>query len=615
MSQTISLGATCIGEGRCQFCVWAPQAQKVEVHLLAPLERLLPLQQRERGYHQATVEGVEPGNIYRYRLDDAKELPDPASRFQPQGVHGPSQVLESSFSWEDCGWPGLPLRDYIIYELHVGTFTSEGTFEAIIPHLDGLKELGITAVEVMPVAQFPGSRNWGYDGVYPFAVQNSYGGPRSLKRLVSACHQKGLAILLDVVYNHLGPEGNYLAEFGPYFTERYRTPWGPAINYDGAYSDEVRRYFVENALYWVTEFHIDALRLDAVHAIMDHSAQPFLQELATAVHGQAEQLNRWVYLIAESTLNDTRLIRPIESGGYGLDAQWNDEFHHSLHVLLTRERHGYYQDFGRLDHLVKALREGFVYSGEFSPYRGHRHGISSGRIPADRFVVFGQNHDVVGNRKGGERLSQLISFEGLKLVAGLVILSPYIPLFFMGEEYGEVAPFHYFISHLDQRLVEAVRRGRREEFATFQWQDEPPDPQDESIFLHSKLNHHLHREGHHRILLELYKELLRLRREVPALRHICKERLEVGSHEKEQVLFLHRWKDNSDVFAVFSLSDSPATVVLPLPEGRWRKQLDSADRQWNGGGSSSPDMVSSQGETKLMLSPKSFLLLIEENQS
>ncbi len=461
-----TIGAWTVGEGRCRFRVWAPTAQSVEVHLLPPAERFVPMAGRRRGYYEVVLDGVEPGTLYRYRLDGTLERPDPASRCQPEDVHGPSQVVDSDFDWDDDAWCGIPLRDYIVYELHVGTFTPEGTFEAIIPYLPELRALGITAVELMPIAQFPGQRNWGYDGVYPFAVQHSYGGPDGLKRLVQACHQHSLAVVLDVVYNHLGPDGNYLGDYGPYFTERYKTPWGGALNLDGPYSDEVRRFFIDNALFWVTEFRIDALRVDAVHAILDHSAQPFLQELGLALQARAEHMNRRIYAIAESALNDTRIIRPRELGGYGLDAQWNDDFHHALRVLLTGDQGGYYQDFGELGHLAKAFREGFVYAGDYSTYRRRRHGNSSQHMPAQQFVVFTQNHDQVGNRMLGERLSQLVSLEALKLAASAVLLSPFIPLLFMGEEYGEVAPFQYFISHLDAQLVDAVRRGRREEFAS-----------------------------------------------------------------------------------------------------------------------------------------------------
>jgi maltooligosyltrehalose trehalohydrolase len=362
-----SLGATYLGDGRCRFRLWAPFAQTAAVRIVAPQERLIPMEPHERGYHEATVDGIEPGNLYIYRLDDGKDRPDPASRFQPRGVHGPSQVMDSSFPWEDDSWSGLPLEQYVIYELHAGTFTPEGTFDAIIAHLDRLKELGVTAIELMPVAQFPGDRNWGYDGVDLFAVQSSYGGPAGLKRLVNACHRHGLAVVLDVVYNHLGPEGNYLADFGPYFTDRYRTPWGQAINFDGPGSDEVRRFFIENALYWTTEFHIDGLRLDALHAVFDSSAQPFLEELAAVVHDEADRMGRRVYLFAESDRNDPRFVRSSDSGGYGLDAHWNDDFHHALYTLLTGEQTGYYQDFGKMEDLAKAFREGFIYSGQYSP--------------------------------------------------------------------------------------------------------------------------------------------------------------------------------------------------------------------------------------------------------
>jgi maltooligosyltrehalose trehalohydrolase len=570
------------------------------------------MEEGQPGYYEVVVDGVEPGSRYVYRLDEGKERPDPASRSQPQGAHGPSQVVSPSFAWDDDSWPGLPLEEYVVYELHVGAFTREGTFDSVIPQLDGLRDLGVTAIELMPVAQFPGGRNWGYDGVHLFAVQDSYGGPGGLKRLVNACHHSGLAVVLDVVYNHLGPEGNYLGDFGPYFTDRYHTPWGPAVNFDGPGSDGVRRFYIENALHWITEFHIDALRLDALHAVFDYSAQPFLEELAAAVHEQADRLGQRAYLMAESDRNDPRLVRPRDLGGYGLDAHWNDDFHHALHTLLTGERFGYYQDFGRLEDMAKALREGFVYSGRYSPYRQRRHGASSRDVPAHRFVVFAQNHDQVGNRLGGDRLSQLVSFEGLKLAAGAVLLSPFIPLLFMGEEYGETAPFLYFISHSDPTLVEAVRRGRREEFAAFAWQGEPPDPASEKTFLRSKLNHGLRGEGHHRVLFEFHKELLRLRKELPALARLSKEQLEVAGYEKENVLFLRRWDGESQVFAVFNFGDAPASVAVPVPPGRWCKQLNSTDERWQGSGSSVPDLLESAGQIMLAINPRAFALFAKE---
>src|SRR6266849_8185285 len=418
----VALGATYGADGLCRFLVWAPFAHTLDVHLSAPRERFVPMHQEVTGYYQVLVEDVEPGSLNTYRLDGHIERPDPASRCQPQDVHGPSQVVEPRFPWEDQQWGGLPLPAYILYELHVGTFTAAGTFAAIIPHLDALKRLGITAIELMPIAQFPGQRNWGYDGVQPFAAQYSYGGPKGLKQLVNACHQQGLAVALDVVYNHLGPEGNYLSAYAPYFTDRYRTPWGQAINFDDAGSDEVRRFFIENAFYWVETFHFDALRLDAIHGIFDFSANPFLAELKSAVGRLSQRLGRQIHLIAESDLNDSRVLLPREQGGYGLDSQWSDDFHHSVHTLLTGEKRGYYSDFGRISHLASTLMDGWCYSGQYSQFRQRRHGNSARGISSCHFVVCNQNHDQLGNRAAGERLSALVNFEALKLAAGISLL-------------------------------------------------------------------------------------------------------------------------------------------------------------------------------------------------
>lgn len=603
----VTLGSTYLGGGRCRFRVWAPRVRKVEVRFLTPRERVADLEEKG-GIHQAILEGVEPGSRYLYRLDGRVERPDPASRFQPLGVHGPSQVVDPAFSWDDPGWSGLPLEDYVLYELHVGAFSTAGTFEGVIPHLDELKDLGITAVELMPAAQFPGSRNWGYDGVYPFAAQDSYGGPAGFKTLVNACHRKGLAVVLDVVHNHFGPEGNYLRDFGPYFTDRYKTPWGEAVNFDGPDSDEVRRFFIESSLYWIIDFHVDALRLDAIHAILDFSAQPFLEDLALAVKEQAAHLNRRIHLIAESDLNDTRPIRSRELGGYGLDAQWNDDFHHALHALLTGEQEGYYRDFGKVEDLAKAWRNGYVLGGEYSLYRRRRHGNSSRHVPAHRFVVCSQNHDQVGNRMLGERLSSLVPWEGLKMAAGAVLLSPFIPLLFMGEEYGETAPFQYFISHSDPELVEAVRRGRREEFGAFQWKGEPPDPQSEETFLRCKLNHPLRREEGHRILREFYRESLRLRKRLSPLAFLSKKHLEVLELKKDKVLWVRRWRGEEEVFMAFNFGHSRASVSLPVREGRWRKEIDSEDEEWKGRGSLNPGLIHSQGQVALALHPRAFVL-------
>ena len=603
-----TIGARFLAGNRCSFTVWAKNACAVDLRLLGSSERIVPLVNVGDGYFRAEVENVGPGAPYFYRLNHATERPDPASRFQPEGVHGPSQVVDHSFSWNDHYWFGLPLHKYLIYELHVGTYSLEGTFEAIIPHLAELSELGVTAIELMPVAQFPGERNWGYDGAYPFAVHNSYGGPAGLKRLVDACHQQHLAVILDVVYNHLGPEGNYLTDFGPYFTARYKTPWGLALNLDGAGSDHVRRFFLANAQYWITEFHIDALRLDAADQILDHSPTHFLAELSIEIQELRKELNRQIFLFPETAANDVRYIKSRELGGYNLDAQWNDEFHHALRALLTEERTGYYRDYGEFHQLVKAYTEGFVYSGEYSKYRDRRHGSSTRDIPAERFVVFSQNHDQVGNRMLGERLTQLVSFEKLKLAAGSVLLSPFIPLIFMGEEYGEEAPFQYFISHSDPELIEAVRKGRREEFAAFEWNLEPPDPQDQATFHRAKLNHQLHHGGRHRILREFYRELIQLRKALAPLARLSKAHYEITAYDKQRVMLMRRWKDDQANLVIFNFSDVEVSLTSAIPAGDWQKIFDSAALKWDGPGARLPETLPGGEESALSMSAWAFAL-------
>ncbi|ALC15344.1 maltooligosyl trehalose hydrolase [Desulfuromonas soudanensis] len=607
----LDLGATCLDNGRTRFRVWAPKADSLSVVLFsAETSRTLPLKRDEEGYFSGTAGETAPGDLYLYRFEDGTERPDPASRSQPRGVHGPSRIVDpSSHPWEDGEWEGLPLEDYLLYELHVGTFTMEGTFAAVIPRLDDLLELGVTAIELMPVAQFPGERNWGYDGAFPFAPQNSYGGPEGLKKLVDACHRKGLAVVLDVVYNHLGPEGNYLGSFGPYFTDRYRTPWGEAINFDGPDSDEVRRFFIGNALYWVTEYHVDALRLDAIHGIFDFSARHILQELAEAVHREGERLGRRVQVIAESSLNDVRTITPVHRGGHGLDAQWNDDFHHALHTLLTGEKDGYYRDFGDFSQLGKAFAEGFVYSGEYSPFRRRRHGSPSANLPPSRFVVFSQNHDQVGNRMRGERLSSQVSPEKLKLAAAAVLLSPFLPLLFMGEEYAERAPFPYFIHHGDAGLIEAVRQGRKEEFAAFAWQGEIPDPQAKATFLAAKVNPGQRREGMHRTLFEFYRQLIRLRKERPSLKTLRREGLEVIEFPTAKVLALHRHEGLDETLILFHFGEGEQTVSIATGNGPWSKLLDSADEEWGGSFPLAAAELAAEAEgTKVSLGPWSFVL-------
>lgn len=568
------LGATYLGDDRCHFRVWAPLAREAVLYL-EENERAVPLTPEAQGYFATTVEGVKAGSRYTYRLDGRDNLPDPASRHQPQGVHGPSAVVDTACAWTDAGWRNWPLRDYIIYELHIGTFTPAGTFDAAIAELPYLHDLGITAIELLPVSQFPGTRNWGYDGVFLFAVQHSYGGPAGLRRFVDACHNHGIAVIMDVVYNHLGPEGNYLGAFGPYFTDRYTTPWGAAMNVDGPYSDEVRRFFVENALFWQQEYHIDALRLDAIHTIIDQSATPFLAELSQAMNCQATELGQPFYTIAESDLNDPRLIFPPQQGGIGLDAQWADDFHHALDPILTGADN-YADDFGQLQQVATAFRQGFVYTGQYAPSRKRRHGGSPEGVAADQLVVFLQNHDQVGNRRFGARYSTMVAPGALRLAAGLVLLSPFIPLLWMGEEYGDPTPWMFFCSFGEPDLIAAVRKGRQEDFARFSGDAEQPDPQDEATFEGSKLHLELREQSPHRALLELYKALIRLRRERPALHAREPEQIEVQAYEAEHVVVVRRQAGGDELALLFNLSAEPRTVAVTLPTGRWQPCFDSA---------------------------------------
>ena len=494
--------------------VWAPHASRVELDLPATGERLA-FSRIDRHHHELVVD-LPSGTDYWLRLDGGPRRADPRSASQPAGIDGPSRVVDhAKFEWTDANWRGLRWPALALYELHVGTFTAEGTFDSAIARLDHLARLGIDTIELMPVAEFPGHRGWGYDGVHLWAPQSSYGGPEGLKRFVDAAHARGLAVVLDVVYNHLGPAGNYLHEFGPYFTDRYRTPWGQAVNLDGPGSDGVRAHIVDNAAMWIRDFHIDGLRLDAVHAFLDTSAVHLLEEIASAVHQQGEQLNRSVAVIAESDLNDPRLVKPVADGGYGLDAAWSDDFHHAVHAALTGERDGYYEDFGALADVGAAWSETFVYAGRYSPHRDRRHGRAPEGVPPWRFVVAFQNHDQVGNRARGDRIGHAVGPDRLRAGAALTLLAPQVPLIFQGEEWAASSPFPYFTDHIDPELAEAVRQGRRSEFAAFGWDPEAiPDPQSEETFQSAILDWEELDQPPHAEILDCYRKLLAYRREL-----------------------------------------------------------------------------------------------------
>ncbi len=575
-----------------EFKVWAPKAAELDLKIISPQEKMIKLEKDEYDYWTARVRDISNGSRYLFKINNSDEKPDPASNYQPDGVHRASEVVNHSlFNWGDNNWKGLEFKDYIIYEIHTGTFTGEGTFESIISKLEYLIELGITAIELMPIAQFPGARNWGYDGVYHFAPQNSYGGPDGFKKLINACHNLGLAVILDVVYNHFGPEGNYTGKFAAYFNPLYHSPWGDAINFDGPYSDAVRNYFIENALYWFSNFHIDALRLDAIDRIYDMSAKHLLHELSEETNKLSAELGRKFYLIAESDLNDNKIIRPINEYGFGIDAQWSDDFHHSIHSLLTGEKQSYYQDFGTTQNLINSVRNTFVYTGQYSKYRRRRHGNSAMDIKPDQFVINIQNHDQIGNRAFGDRLSQLVSFEDSKLAAAALIISPYIPLIFMGQEYNEENPFLYFVSFNDQNLIEAVRRGRSDEFSSFKWKEEVPDPQSEETFNKSKLNWELINEDQHSVLLKFYKYLLKMRKTNKAFCSFNRNNFEIVGTEKDKIVILTRWWKKNKITAVLNFNNEAVTVKVPFSEGKWKKNFDSADIIWEGPGASTPEKI------------------------
>ena len=522
-----------------EFRVWAPAASQAEVELGG---RRQQLSRAGGGWWAVSITGTAADAQYGFRLDGGDLLADPRSLRQPDGPDGLSQCYrQAAFDWTDDGWRGGPLPGSVIYELHVGTFTAEGTFGAAINRLDHLRDLGVDTLELMPVAAFPGQHGWGYDGISLWAVHEPYGGPDGLKRFVDACHGRGLAVILDVVYNHLGI-GNRLADFGPYFTESHRTPWGPGINLDEAGSDEVRAFIIGNALMWLRDYHLDGLRIDAVHALEDHRALHLLEQLAAEVQALAARLNRELVLIAESDANDPRLVTSREAGGYGLTAVWSDDFHHALHAALTGERQGYYCDFGSMAALAKTLTRVFFHDGSWSTFRGHAHGrpVDLFRAPAYRFVGYLQNHDQVGNRATGDRISASLSADLLKVGAGLVLTAPFTPMLFMGEEWGATTPWQYFTDHPDARLGRAVADGRRAEFARHGWREEVPDPQDEGTFARSRLDWSQLDDEQHLDLLAWHRKLIRLRRDWPELTDPRLDRIEASWDETDRWLMISR---------------------------------------------------------------------------
>ncbi len=545
-----NIGVNFIDTGETEIVVWSPLAKTVEVVTEGKKIALT----NDNGYWKNVTSEISPGTRYKISIDGAQPLPDPASLSQPEDVHGPSAAVDlKAFNWTDAAWKNIPQSDYIIYELHTGTFTPQHNFDGVISKLDHLVDLGINALEIMPVGQFPGTRNWGYDGVAPFAVQHSYGGAKGLQKLVNACHEKGIAVILDVIYNHIGPEGNYLPQFAPYFTDKYHTPWGKALNFDDAWCDGVREYFIENVLMWFRDFHIDALRMDAVHAIKDFSAVHIMKEISEHVDALEQQTGNEYYLIVELDLNDPVYINARNKCGYGADAQWIDEFHHALRVTAGQKPEGYYSDFNGILHLAKSYNDAYVYDGQYSSHRKKKFGRKTENA-GQQFVVFSQNHDQTGNRMLGERTSKLVSLEMCKLMAAAVMVSPYIPMLFMGEEWAEPHPFLFFISHTDKELAAIVNKGRKEEFSYFNWEGEPPDPRIEETFNNSMLQWQLLSEEPHKTMYEYYKKLIAFRKSNPALNNTNRDATIAEADETARILRLQRWSDSQRLECVMNFS-------------------------------------------------------------
>ncbi len=579
-------GAHPLAGGGVSFRVWAPHAGSVSVELLAGpgAPATVPLAAEDEGFFAATLAEAGPGTDYLYALDGADPRPDPRSRHQPDGVAGPSRVIDPTrFGWTDEAWTGVDLEDLVIYELHVGTFTAAGTFDAAIERLPHLVELGVTAIELLPIAQFPGGRNWGYDGVFLDAPQSSYGGPEGLARLVDACHGAGLAVILDVVYNHLGPEGDVTADFGPYKSRRTRTPWGDAINVDGPDCDPVRRFIIDNALQWLEDYHVDGLRLDAIQEILDRSARPILAELAAEWDASRRRLGCRAWLIAESDLQDPKVCTPIAEGGWGIDAQWTDDFHHAIHTILTGDRHLTYVDFGETRDLRKALLEGFVLDGCRSEFRRRRHGASAIELPGSAHVVYIQNHDQVANGSAGLRLPTRAGREASKLAAAVMLCSPNLPMLFMGEELGATTPFHFFTSFTDPRLTADVARGRRRDLPELS-EASFAAPGDPATFEASKLDWRGLDEGDERTLgfVRLYRDLIALRRRHGCLRNGRKDATRVVAGDDWIVMERSGGPSEADACLVANLSADDAKVPLPFPGRGWRRILFTADARYDG---------------------------------
>ena len=541
------------------FSVWAPQRKRVAVRIG---DKDYPMEgPSDRGFWSADVEEAGHGTDYAFLLDDdPRPYPDPRSFWQPKDVHSCSRVLDHGhFDWEDQNFRPIPLPSAVVYEMHIGTFTEKGTLDSAIERLPYLYDLGITHVELLPIASYEGRWSWGYDGVAPYAPDETYGGPAAVKRFVKACHKQGLGVILDVVYNHFGPAGNYTQNFGPYYTDRHHTPWGAAINLEEGGSDQVRRYLIDNALMWLRDYHFDGLRLDAVHELIDRSAMHFLEQLSREVEDLSASLGRCLFLIGETDLNDPRFVTSREANGFGLDAQWSDDFHHSLYTLLIHEPFGYYEDFGTIEQLATAMKQVFLYDGRYSRFRKHHHGRQVHKISYHRFFGYIQNHDQIGNRAKGERLQQLVGTQKARLAAAVVMTAPFLPMIFMGEEWAAATPWQYFADFQEPELRKAVSEGRKRDFQHFGWdKNDIPDPEDPATFQRSKLQWTELEQAEHHAMFQWYRDLIHLRRKTLALN--------LGDASRMKVIFSEegRWiyADRGNVRTMINFAETETSFAV-----------------------------------------------------
>lgn len=574
----------------CRFAVWAPYHKQVKLFLDAKNE-LLDMQPAGDGYFTLQTTRAKPNDTYLYRLDSAKTKPDPASHYQPKGVFGASAVIDhANYVWSDNAWGGLDLEDLVFYEVHVGAFTLEGAFKSMLPRIKELADFGFNALELMPIVQFSGKRNWGYDGVFPFAVQNTYGEPDDLKALVDECHRRGMALFLDLVYNHVGPEGNCLNDYGPYFPADRLGRWGPKVNLDGDGSLGVRNYFLENTRHWFSLYHIDGIRLDAVFTMHDKSPKHFLAELAEQASFLSEASGRKFHLISESGYHIPEVLASPDLGGYGFNGEWLDDYQHAVFAAITGERRGYYSNYGSMNEVVEALNKGYINVGDELGFKRKVHGKSYGEVPANQLVVFSQNHDQVGNRLLGDRLISIAGLEAAKLAAAMVLLSPYVPLLFMGEEYGETSPFLFFTDFEDKKLIAGVRKGRKSELAAFHWAGKVADPQSLDTYQKSKVNWQLRQSEEGKKTLGYFHALLDLRKN-PLFHPKKNTQIKHAKIEKEKILLVQKQNQSSQALVTANFSSTPIEIRFPY-DGEYIKVFDSAAEVWNGKGATLYPVIS-----------------------